>query len=199
MRNRSRVCPNRLAVVSTSPLIVIPEYVAQPQKANEVGGLLQCEFPPVWSSLAALTEGGIWGTWLWNRAHPLFRAVAPEDLEWFAKFDLGQLSEDLLQTRGRSALYLMEVLKTQSPAWHRELAEDFRPGFWRELWECLALDPAEIVAWTQSSDGEGELWVFSPEGLERIPATDPRIPQYLPDPGEEWKLTITYKDGAAGG
>ncbi len=183
--NPSRVYPNRLAVVSKSPLIVIPEYVVQPQKANKVGGLLQCEFPHVWSSIAAVEPRRNWDNLLWNRDHHLFQTVAPEDLEWFTSFRLEQLSEDLLQTRGRSALYLMKVLmdRNRNTDWHRELAEDFRPGFWRELWDCLALDPAEIVAWIQQSNGKGELLVFSPEGLESIPATDPEFPSIFRTPG----------------
>jgi len=124
---------------------------------------------------------------------------------WFERYDLSQVSEDLLQTRGRSALYLMTVLEVlldlEDPDLEeeRERAEDLRPGFWRDLWDRVAVDSARIVVWVQSTDGDGKLLVFSPDGIERISATDPRIPQYLPDPGDEWKLTIEYKDGSVSG
>jgi hypothetical protein len=193
----SRAYPSRLAVVSTSPLVIIPEFTL-PRTGNEDVRFVRCEFPPAWSSVAAFESRGDKDLWLWNRAHPLSQKIEEEDLEWFAGYSYSQVSEDLLQTRGRTALYLMRVLQSRGIPWQYHVAEDFRPGFWHELWDNLALSPAEISAWVQQKDGEGHLSVLNPKGLEGIPATDPRIPQYLPDPGEEWKLTISYKDGSVG-
>jgi hypothetical protein len=207
----SWVCPNRPAVVSTSPLVIIPQFALLPPKSRQGVDFLKGEFPPVWISLAALGNRGEVETWLWNQDHPLVRAVEAQDLEWFESFERAQfseglqypqISEDLLQTRGRSALYLMGILKYLSPEnpdlereW--EDAEDFRPGFWRDLWDCVALDPPEIMHWVQETDGEGVLWISGLEDTDWIPATDPCIPQYLPDPGDEWRLTITYRNDAA--
>jgi hypothetical protein len=192
----SRACPNRLAVVNTSPLVIVPQYVVLPRGIRKSAVLFKVEFPPVWSSLAALNESS---AWLWNRDHPLVRAVEEQDVESFGRYNSLRFSENLLQTRGRSALCLMEILGGLLPEEGRERAEDYRPGFWRDLWDRVALEPAEIVTWDQRRNGNGTLVLFGPEGLERIPATDPRIPQYLPDPGDEWKLTIEYKDGSVGG
>jgi hypothetical protein len=192
----STASPSRLAVVSTSPLVVIPEFTPR-RRAIEDVDFVQCEFPPAWISVAAFGSRGREELWLWNRAHPLSQKIEREDLEWFAGYSHLQVSNDLLQTRGRTALYLMRVLWSGGFDWQYHLAEDFRPGFWRELWDNLGLSPAEIAAWRQYKDGEGYLILLHPNGLEGIPATDPRIPQYLPDPGDEWKLTITYKDDSA--
>ncbi len=196
----SSACPTRLAVVSTSPLVVIPEYSAQPRKANGAVGFFQCEFPPAWSSVAAFSSNWDREIWFLNRDHPLSRTIGQEDLEWFSCYSRNpaDISEDLLQTSGRSALYLMRILPLR-PSLYRELADDLRPGFWRELWDRLALNPAEIAAWIQQTDGMGFLGLFNPEGLEWIPATDHRFVQYLPDPGDEWKLTIEYRDGSVSG
>jgi hypothetical protein len=200
---RSSVCPSRPAVVSTSPLIIIPQYDV-PQGIRAATHFFDGEFPFVWRSLTVL---GGHGPWLWNREHPFVRLVEEEDREWFASYEEVwpiSLSEDLLQTRGRSALFLMMVLENldmnldlEILERQREVAEDFRPGFWFDLWGRVAVDPAEVVAWVQPAEGEGELWVFGPDGIEPISATDPRISEYLPDPGDEWKLTITYKNGSA--
>ena len=196
----SRAQPSQLVVVNTAPLVVIPEFVPLRGKVSEDVGFVQCEFPPAWSSVAAFESGGDRELWLWNRAHPLSRTIEAEDLDWFASYRHSghlQISEDLLQTRGRSALYLMNILRSRGLTWQYHLAEDFRPGFWHELWNNLALKPAEIAAWIQQMDGEGYLIVLCPAGMKGIPAGDPRVPQYLPDPGGEWKLTITYKDDSA--
>jgi len=195
---RSSACPIRLAVVSESPLVVIPEYVAPPRKVNKDVGFYQCEFPPVWKSVAAFGSGGDREPWLLNRDNPLSRTIETEDLKWFASFRYSpaDISEDLLQAKGKAALYLIWILQSRSPRWHYELAEDFRPGFWSALWDYLALKPAEIAAWVQLPDGEGFLDVLRPDGMERISATDPRLPKYLPDPGDEWKLTIPNMDGS---
>jgi hypothetical protein len=199
---RSRVCPNRPAVVSTSPFVIVPQYVTQ-QEAPENTHFFKSEFPPVWRSLAALgsyrDKDKQEEDWLWNQNHPLVRMVGGQDLEWFERYGSWRFSEDLLQSRGRSALYLMDVLKIRDEDMYREFVGDSRTGFWRDLWDCVAVDPAEVAAWFQRSDGEGELWVFGPEGLELIRATDPRVPHYLPDPGNDWKLTIRYKSDLVGG
>lgn len=192
----SKACPSRLAVVSISPLVVIPEFTL-PRRVNEDVRYVQCEFPPAWSSVAAFESRGDKDLWLWNRAHPLSQKIEEEDLEWFAGYSYSQVSENLLQTSGRTALYLMSVLQSSGFSWQYHLAEDFRPGFWRELWDNLALSPAAIAAWLQLQDGEGFLGVLHPKGLEWIPATDPRVSRYLPDPGDEWKLTIEYQTGSA--
>ena len=195
---RSRACPDRPAVVRTSPLVIIPQYVALPCKLSRRDDFFKGEFPPAWSALAALGNNNLVEMpWLWNRDHSLVQTVETQDLEWFANFKLWQLSEDLLQSRGRSALFLMKVLQTLKVEQYLELVEDFRAGFWRDLWDRAAVVPAEIAAWVQSSFGYGELWVLGPENRERILVTDPRIPQYLPDPGDEWKLTLTYRDDSA--
>jgi hypothetical protein len=167
------------------------------QKIIENFNFVQCEFPPAWSSVAAFGwSGERRSLWLWNRAHPLSRQIEREDLEWFAGLSGSQVSADLLRTSGRTALYLMEVLRHSAFTLEYDQSEEFRPGFWRELWDNVGLSPAEIVAWRQDHNGEGYLDLLRPEGLETIPGTDLRIPKYLPDPGDEWKLAITYKDSS---
>ena len=108
----SKTCPSRLAVVSLSPLVVIPEFNL-PRRVNEDVRFVQCEFPPAWSSVAAFEIRGDKDLWLWNRAHPLSQKVEEKDLKWFAGYDYSQVSENLLQTSGRTALYLMRILQEQ--------------------------------------------------------------------------------------
>jgi hypothetical protein len=195
--NRSRICPDRPAVVSTSPLVIIPQYV--PLSRNLRDDFLKGEFPPVWSGLAALgsqLSSGKGEPWLWNRDHPFVQLVEPQDLEWFRGFELWQLSDNLLQSRGRSALFLLKVLETQDPHKYLELAKDFRADFWRDLWECVAVVPLGITAWVQHPH-IGLLLEFGPEDIKWFTSTDPHISQYLPDPGDEWKLTLIYRDDSA--
>ncbi|HYU32461.1 MAG TPA: DUF72 domain-containing protein [Thermoanaerobaculia bacterium] len=52
--------------------------------------------------------------------------------------------------------------------------------------------PADFVM-----DVKASRLCLHPKGLEWIPATDPRVSHYLPRPGDEWKLTITYKNDSA--
>jgi hypothetical protein len=155
------------------------------------------EFPLAWNSLAALRSDLGSEPWLLNRDHPLVQAIEAQDLEWFANYDRSPFSEDLLQTRGRSILYLLNLGQLELE-WALESPERFRAGFWRDIWDLVAVEPEEIVTWAQPVAGYGMLRVLRPEGIELIPATDSRIAQYLPDPGDEWKLTITYREDSAG-
>ena len=197
MGEHSRAYPNRPVVASMSPLIILPEHLALPQKLRG-HNLFKGDFPPVWSGLAALGSYRFKGmSWLWNRHHPLVQSVKAQDLEWFVDIELWQLSENLLQTKGRAALFLMKILQTLDGERYLELAEDFRAGFWRDLWDRAAVLPARIMAWSQYPYNMGELLVLGPENIERIPYTDPRIPQYLPDPGDEWKVTLIYREDPA--
>lgn len=194
-------CPNRPAMISVIPPVVLPQYVAMERKSRESPRIFTSEFPPAWSSLAAVGSNRLGEPWLWNRDHPFVQAVGTRDLEWFAGYDIKRASEDLLRERGRAALYLMRALQSLSPEFFYARAEDHREGFWRELWDRVAVDPAEAVTWIQQTDGTGFLWVAGPgpKGVERIPAIDPRVHRYLPDPGEEWKLTIIYRKDSTGG
>ncbi len=190
--------PSQPAIASMEPLVIIPQYLNLPRDNSESTFFLEGKFPTAWSSLAALGSNRSGDPWLWNRNHPLVQAIGVTDLQWFATYGTQRFSEEILQSKGRSALYLMKTLEGLNPEWWRELSEDYRAGSWRDLWGILSLDPAEVLSWVQQSDGKGFLWLARPEGIERIPATDPRIPQYLPDPGDEWKVTITYQDDSAG-
>lgn len=182
-------CPTKPILARASPLVILPRYLGQPRKIRE-RLFLTSQFPPAWGSLAALGTNRAGEPWIWNRDHPFIRVVEAQDLEWFSSYNLRQFSDDPLQARGRSALFLMMALQSLSLEWLHDLAEDYRAGFWQELWDRAEVLPAEIAAWVEPTDGGGYLWILGPQGLSRLQATDPGIQQYVPDPGDEWKLAI---------
>ena len=68
--------------------------------------------------------------------------------------------------------------------------EKDHPGLRSQLWHLLFPDAPETEVSFWAQDDLGELLVLGVQGIKRLTANDPRIREYLPDPGDEWRLTV---------
>jgi hypothetical protein len=148
-----------------------------------------CDFPPAWSKLAAVhfrspgTRNG--SQYLWNRANPVVQAVDPDIWEQVLARHPSLTPQAVLEFEGLTrrqrdaqapVFLLRSILDSQTPP-AKLLARC--PPEWLPLcvWEEDPSQPRLKVENAQS------------KGYYHYARDD--ISQYLPDPGDEWRLSVS--------
>jgi hypothetical protein len=143
-------------------------------------------FPPSWTALVG-------GQLSWHRERPLYnvnnnllRYATSAEEDWYSNLgdtiDPLSLREDLLASKGKSAIFLTNLLKNFDDGRWLSLCER-DPEFGKELWNQVPDLPAFLCFW----DYNRGLFVLRPEGCDTL--TNPQdIFEVLPHPGEEWVI-----------
>lgn len=173
--------PDRIFCVLGSELVLVPVFLGPRRPDDE---LKLTEFPPAWEILAGVSFGNFDVV---NSRNPvgqkIFQVLQGPDREGYEHSGLTEYREK--PERAADSL-LRRIFESD---------EDLAPEFLQDLWKdifSMTPGPEYIGIWKQKEQDAGMLLLVSPKGVERIASFDSRIHHYLPDPGPEWKLTVSY-------
>jgi hypothetical protein len=197
----SRTCPDKIVLANNIYwLSVAPLWDKSPYNTDgqDIGTIKAASFPPKWKGVTGIMFGRK-GELVWNKVFPPLKHIKKDDLNWSKKqtdkIDPLAISDILLKDRGRATAWVLNfVCSGNKNVWNALLER--APGFLNEVWRIIfnlsvkSLIFKPIALWIDDTT-DSRLILLSPSGWNEYKdsSEDKKIiEQYMPDPGEDWKL-----------
>lgn len=200
--------PDRIVAYEYYRPMVVPLWTLKVSKGRRAsaGVVRTSRLPPSWKSLcgvqfahfAKMFEGAT----VWNREHPLVRALTPEAWGWASGLrvefvDPLAISAEILSDRGRAAAWMLRILGSGL----RELwlgCGERSPSFVEGLWQLLFAKGARsaLCLWLEAAS-DSRLRIVGPDRWETCKERSD-VERWMPDPGDEWRLEGGVDEAAEG-
>lgn len=198
--------PDQIIINPTHNLKVGALWLAPPHKQRALAlPVHTSQFPKKWENICGvyLDLFGKYGddSIVWNKCHPLIKAVTNEGWTWCIEtlgpsLDPLPYCDSLLSQKDRCAAWLLMCMKDNMKELWNGLT-DREPSFLKTIWQKVfsGNSPSKLMTRiilvgpnTYTAEGRN-IRITSPDKWETIENLE-AVPAFLPNPGPEWKLTI---------
>ena len=194
-------CPDKIVLAEkTYTPVVAPLWEKSPYDTGgqTIGSLKVASFPPKWKIVTGVFFEEEEKEPIWNKDFPLLKHIKEDDWKWAKeqteKIDPLAISNVLLKNRGRAIAWVLSfACTTNKDIWDAlpERAPDFLNELWRIVFNLSIRSRVfkPIALWVEDVPNS-RLRLLSPSGWNVYKSTSKKevIEQYMPDPGENWKL-----------
>ena len=194
-------CPDKILLEKYAPwptIVPLWEKSLYGTGSQAICSLKAVSLPAKWKNIAGILFVRQGGATIWNKALPLLKQIKNDDWKWAIEqtnnIDPLSISDVLLKDRGRAIAWVLNfACTTNKDIWDAlpERAPDFLKALWRIIFNLSDRSRVfkPIALWVEDSY-KSRLRVLSLSGwnVYKYESNREVIEQYMPDPGENWKL-----------